>query len=164
MEDVRNDVALLKGEKNKNIAFIRGGRGIRQGDDIIAYGYPLSGILSSSAKVTTGTVNSLSGLGDDFRYMQVSAPVQPGNSGGPLLDKGGNVVGIVTAKINAMKIQKATGDIPQNINFALKSSIVKDLLDANEIDYETRASRKELSTSDIVAVAKKFTVKIQCTN
>jgi S1-C subfamily serine protease len=162
VEDVRNDVALLKGEGKKAIAFIRGGRGVRQGDEIIAYGYPLSGILSSSAKVTTGTVSSLSGLGDDFRYMQISAPVQPGNSGGPLLDQGGNVVGIVTAKINAMEIQKATGDIPQNVNFALKSSVIKDLLDANEINYETRAFSKKASTSDIVAEAKKYTVKIQC--
>lgn len=164
VEDVRNDVALLKAGENKDIAFIRGGRGIRQGDEIIAYGYPLSGILSSSAKVTTGTVNSLSGLGDDFRYMQISAPAQPGNSGGPLLDRSGNVVGIVTAKINAMEIQKATGDIPQNINFALKSSVVKDLLDVNNIDYETREGHEKISTSDIATEAKKYTVRIQCTN
>jgi S1-C subfamily serine protease len=162
VKDVRNDIALLKGEEIDAIAFIRGGRGIRQGDEIIAYGYPLSGILSSTAKVTTGVVNSLSGMGDDFRYMQVSAPVQPGNSGGPLLDKGGNVVGIVTAKLNAMEVQKATGDIPQNINFALKSSVIKDLLDAHEINYETRAFGKNLQTSDIVAAAKKYTVRVQC--
>lgn len=164
VEDVRNDVALLKAGESKDIAFIRGGRGIRQGDEIIAYGYPLSGILSSSAKVTTGAVSSLSGLGDDFRYMQISAPVQRGNSGGPLLDKGGNVVGIVTAKINAMEVQKATGDIPQNINFSLKSSVVKDLLDANNIDYETRETREKISTSDIVTEARRYTVRIQCTN
>ena len=162
VDDVRNDVALLKTSKGSSFAFIRGGRGIRQGDDIIAYGFPLSGILSSSAKVTKGTVNSLSGLGDDFRYMQISAPVQPGNSGGPLLDAGGNVVGIITAKINAAAIQKVTGDIPQNINFALKSSVIKDLLDANEVNYETRQFSKEMETPDIVSLASKFTVQIQC--
>ena len=96
--------------------------------------------------------------------MQISAPVQPGNSGGPLLDKGGNVVGIVTAKINALEVQKATGDFPQNINFALKSSVVKDLLDANNINYETRETGKKMSTSDIVVEAKKYTVRVQCTN
>jgi S1-C subfamily serine protease len=161
-QDENNDIALLKSQKNKSIAFIRGGRGIRQGDDIIAYGYPLSGLLSSSAKITTGVVNSLSGLANDFRYMQVSAPVQPGNSGGPLLDKFGNVVGIVTAKINAMQVQKITGDIPQNINFAIKVSVVKDFLDANEVNYETRASKDRKETSDIAAEANRFTVRVLC--
>ncbi len=160
--DIKNDVALLKSNKTNSIAYIRGGRGIRQGDSVIAYGYPLSSILSSSAKVTTGMVNSLSGLGDDFRYMQISAPVQPGNSGGPLIDKSGNIVGVVSSKLNAAEIQKTTGDIPQNINFALKSSVIKDLLDANEINYETRAFTKDISTADIVDEASKYTVQIQC--
>jgi len=162
VEDIRNDIALLKSDDVQNFAYIRDGRGIRQGNQIIAYGYPLSGILSSSAKVTTGMVNALSGLGDDFRYMQISAPVQPGNSGGPLLDEGGNVVGIVTAKINAAEILETTGDIPQNINFALKLSVLKDLLDANDINYETRVSSESRNTADIVDEAKKYTVKIEC--
>lgn len=162
VEDIRNDIALIKSDDVQNFAYIRDGRGIRQGNQIIAYGYPLSGILSSSAKVTTGMVNALSGLGDDFRYMQISAPVQPGNSGGPLLDEGGNIVGIVTAKINAAEILETTGDIPQNINFALKLSVLKDLLDANEINYETRVSSESRNIADIVDEAKKYTVKVEC--
>ena len=162
VSDVRNDVALLKAGETNSMAYIRGGRGVRQGDSIIAYGYPLSNILSSSAKVTTGMVNSLSGLGDDFRYMQISAPVQPGNSGGPLIDTSGNVVGVVSSKLNAAEIQKTTGDIPQNINFALKSSVIKDLLDANEINYETRPFLQDFSVADIIEDASKYTVQIHC--
>jgi len=162
VEDVRNDIALLKTDSSQYTAYLRDGRGIRQGDEVIVFGYPLSGILSSSAKVTTGMVNSLSGLGDDYRYMQISAPVQPGNSGGPLFDIGGNIVGVVSSKLNAAEIQKSTGDIPQNINFALKSSIVKDLLDANNIDYETKKIGKSISTADLVEEAARFTVQIQC--
>ena len=162
-QDGNNDIALLKATKANSFAYIRGGRGIRQGDDIIAYGHPLSGLLSSSAKITTGVVNSLSGLSNDYRYMQISAPVQPGNSGGPLLDRYGNVVGIVTAKINAMQVQKITGDIPQNINFAIKASFMRDFLDANEVNYETRLSKTRKETSDIAAEANRFTVRIQCT-
>jgi len=161
-EDGNNDIALLKSKNSKSFAYIRGGRGIRQGDDIIAYGYPLSGLLSSSAKITTGVVNSLSGLANDYRYMQISAPVQPGSSGGPLLDKFGNVVGIVTAKINAKQVQKLTGDIPQNINFAIKSSVIKDFLDANEVNYEIRTSKDRKETSDIASDADGFTVRIRC--
>ena len=93
VEDVRNDIALLRTDSSQYTAYLRDGRGIRQGDEVIVFGYPLSGILSSSAKVTTGMVNSLSGLGDDYRYMQISAPVQPGNSGGPLVNALGEVIG-----------------------------------------------------------------------
>jgi S1-C subfamily serine protease len=161
-EDPTNDMAILKSKKSNHVAYVRGGRGLRQGDDVIAYGYPLSNLLSSSAKITTGIVNSLSGLANDYRYMQISAQVQPGSSGGPLLDKSGNVVGIVTAKLNAARVQKLTGDIPQNINFAIKASAMKEFLDAHDVAYETRTSKEAAGASDIAEDANKFTVKIQC--
>ena len=78
-------------------------------------------------------VNTLAGLGNDTPFMQISAPVQPGNSGGPLLDQAGNVVGVVTAKMNAVKMAKHTGDISQNVNFARKASLVRDLLEVKGI-------------------------------
>ena len=62
-------------------------------------------------------MSALAGLSDDSRYLQISAPVQPGNSGGPLLDASGHLIGIVTAKLNAALIARFTGDIPQNVNF-----------------------------------------------
>ena len=94
--------------------------------------------------------------------MQISAPVQPGNSGGPLLDQAGNVVGVVTAKMDAVKMAKYTGDIPQNVNFALKASLVRDMLEVKDIDYDTASSKEELRTVDIFEKAKKFTVLIEC--
>jgi serine protease Do len=67
----------------------------------------------------------LVGIGEDGRYLQISTPVQPGNSGGPLLDQSGNVVGVVSAKLNALKMMLATnGDIPENVSFAIRASIV----------------------------------------
>ena len=60
------------------------------------------------------------GLLDDISQLQISAPIQPGNSGGPLLDEYGNVAGVVVAKLRALAVAKATGDIPQNVNFAVK--------------------------------------------
>jgi hypothetical protein len=82
--------------------------------------------------------------------------------GGPLLDQAGNVVGVVTAKMNAVKMAKHTGDIPQNVNFALKASLVRDMLEIKDIDYETASSKRELKTVDIFDRAKKFTVLVEC--
>ncbi len=94
---------------------------VRRGDQVITYGFPLTGLLSSGPTLTTGDVSALSGLRDNPLHFQISAPVQPGNSGGPLLDAHGNVVGVVTSKLNAARVAQMTGgDIPQNINFAVK--------------------------------------------
>ncbi|MFX4941208.1 serine protease, partial [Acinetobacter baumannii] len=87
--------------------------GVRLGEGVAVFGYPLSGMLSTSGNFTLGNVTALSGLGDDSRYFQISAPVQPGNSGGPLVDANGNLIGVVTSKLNALKVMVATnGDIP----------------------------------------------------
>ncbi|MEO6022708.1 MAG: trypsin-like peptidase domain-containing protein, partial [Burkholderiales bacterium] len=94
--------------------------------------------------------------------IQISAPVQPGNSGGPLLDKGGNVVGVVVAKLNALKVVAANGDIPQNVNFAISGHVARAFLDANGVTYESSNSDMPLSTPDIADRAKKYTVLIQC--
>ncbi len=81
---------------------------------MVTYGFPLLGLLSSGPTLTTGTISALSGLRDNQTDFQISAPVQPGNSGGPLLDAQGNVIGIVVAKLNAARIAEITdGDIPQ---------------------------------------------------
>lgn len=90
------------------------------GDDLLVFGYPLLGILSTSGNLTRGYLTAMTGLRDDERYMQISAPVQPGNSGGPVLDMGGDVIGVVTYKLDALMTMKAIGDLPQNVNFALK--------------------------------------------
>src|SRR6185295_986528 len=108
----------------------RGGRGARLGESVVAVGFPLSGLLSSDPIVTTGSISALSGLNNDRRAIQISAPIQPGNSGGPLLGENGSVVGIVMAKLNALKMVQATGDIPQNVNFAISVGIVQPFLNA----------------------------------
>ncbi len=120
-QDKASDLSLLKDPSGTAdaVAVFRGGRGIRAGDDVIVVGYPLRGLLASEANVTTGSVSALAGPADDRRLFQVTAPVQAGNSGGPVLDKAGNVVGVVVSKLNAIRIARATGDIPQNVNFAI---------------------------------------------
>lgn len=108
----------------------------RLGEDVLALGFPLRSILADSLNVTRGNVSSLLGLANDKRYLQISAPVQPGNSGGPLVDLSGRVVGVVTAKLDAVAIADATGDIPQSINFAIRPDAVARFLAANGIAFD----------------------------
>jgi Trypsin-like peptidase domain len=80
------------------ILHFRDGKYIRPADPVVVLGFPYAGLLATAPQVTTGAVSALAGLRDDTRYLQLTAPVQPGNSGGPLLDLSGNVVGIVSAR------------------------------------------------------------------
>ena len=162
-KDEGNDLALLKLPSPPGaVAHLRGGRGVRPGDAVVSYGFPLSGSLSSQGNLTTGTVAALAGLKDDTRMMQISAPIQKGNSGGPLLDMSGNVVGIVTSKLNALRVAQATGDLPQNINFAVKVSIARLFMEAHGVKYLTRESGKALDAADIGDAARAFTLKVEC--
>ena len=109
-----------------------------------------------------GNISSLTGIGNDSRLFQISAPVNPGNSGGPLLDSSGNIIGIVTSKLNALFVAKKIGDIPQGANFAIKSSIVRIFLDLNNVDYETARSRIHINTTKIADEAQAYTLLVEC--
>ena len=119
-------------------------------------------MLSSGGIVTNGSVSALAGLGDDSRYLQISAPIQPGNSGGPLLDSSGNVVGIVTASIRESTVARRTGAIPQNVNFALKADVARTFLESAGVPVETSGGGRELSVADIGDKARAFSVFIDC--
>ena len=125
-------------------------------------GYPLAFVLSAEPRVTTGTVSAVSGIQGDCRVFQIEASVQPGNSGGPLLDDRGHVIGVVNSRLNDLAMVEATGSIPQNVNFAIKSSIVQIFLDANKISYSTSDPGPKLSTSQIMHMAREFTPYVQC--
>ncbi len=161
--DEQNDLAVIRSELP--IPFVvdfRDGTPVRAGDLVVALGYPLSGLLATTANLSVGNVSALAGLSDDSRYLQISAPVQPGNSGGPLLDASGHLVGIVTAKLDAALIARFTGDIPQNVNFALRAEVARIFLDSKGVVYETSRSSQQLSPADVGDIARPFTVQIQC--
>ena len=103
--DTNNDLALLNTSINSVVATLSSGN-LQQGDNINVVGYPLHGLLASGAQITSGNVSALAGLQNDSRFIQISAPVQPGNSGGPLVDASGNVVGVIVSKLNAVAINK----------------------------------------------------------
>jgi TPR repeat protein len=160
-KDERNDLALLAtGLHPAQTASWR--PQVRQGEEIVVYGFPLPEVLASGGNVAVGNVTALAGLGNDSRFLQISSPVQPGNSGGPLLDRSGNVAGIVVSKLNALGVASVTGDIPQNVNFAIKASVAAAFLDAQHVTHAESAGAGALSTPEIAERAKSFTVQVIC--
>ncbi|HTT38667.1 MAG TPA: serine protease [Burkholderiales bacterium] len=143
---------------------LRGGPELRLGEGVIVFGFPLASSLSHEGNLTTGNVSALAGLRDDPNYIQITAPVQPGNSGGPVLDQGGTVIGVVTAKLDALSVARFTGDIPQNVNFAVKLESLKRFLDAHRVGYDTVLSGPSLPAADVAQAAKAASVRIQCTS
>lgn len=161
--DQASDLAIyVASEKSRSWARIRGGRGARAGEPVVAVGFPLSGLLGSDLIVTTGIISALSGLGNDRRTIQITAPVQPGNSGGPLLGEDGSVVGVVVGKLDAMKVAEVTGDIPQNVNFAVSLGTLQSFLNANDIPYALEETKVKRSPADITAEATRYTTLLEC--
>jgi S1-C subfamily serine protease len=161
--DQTNDLAIIQSEVGGLVPLpFRDGPGIRAGDGIILVGFPYSGILTSSPNVSIGAVSALAGIGDDTRFLQISAPVQPGNSGGPLLDSSGDVVGVVVATMNALAVLKITGSVPQNVNFAIKGSLAREFLDARRISYVTALPAAKMDTADVGEKGSRSTVLIEC--
>lgn len=163
--DAPRDLALLTaaGDVGPALRF-REGPPIRRGERVVTYGFPLANLLSSGPTLTTGEVSALAGLRDDQAQFQISAPVQPGNSGGPLLDMAGNVVGVVTSKLNAQRVAQATGDIPQNVNFAIKGAEAIAFLRRNGVQPRVREAGApgELSAAEVGEIAHPSTVFIRC--
>ena len=154
-------VLLAAGTKPTAVALFRQ-TDAALGESIIAFGFPLAGLLSSAGNVTTGTVSATSGLRDDPHNFQITAPVQPGNSGGPLLDQFGNVVGVVVAKLDAIKAASLVGDIPQNVNFAIKGREVIAFLNEANITPGISKASTSLKTEVVAASAASFSVQITC--
>ena len=129
-QDKANDIALLKiideVELPHAIPIAREGEPI--GAEVFALGYPLTEVMGTNLKYSSGRINSLSGIRNDPRVYQISVPIQSGNSGSPLLNKNGEAIGIVTSKLDALIVLLKTGDIPQNVNYAIKSIYIGALI------------------------------------
>jgi serine protease Do len=159
--DPANDLAVVQADlKPSKVAAFR--IGSRLGEPVAVFGYPLSDVLASSGNFTLGNITALAGMRDDSRYVQISAPVQAGNSGGPLLDHSGNYIGVVTAKLNALKVAERAGDLPQNVNFALKGSVAANFLDTNGIAFEVGTSNADMAPANLAEHAKAVTAFVLC--
>ena len=164
-DDVKLDLALLKtGERTPTYARFRDSQTLRPGEPLVATGFPLGGLVSPDMAVTTGSLTALSGLQGNAKTFQFSAPVQPGNSGGPVLDSSGRVAGITVAVLNGAAFAAITGGPAlQNVNFATKADIARDYLTGVNVRLnEASGATSGLDPASVAEKARIFTVKIEC--
>ena len=159
--DKVNDIALLKGNLKPKKIFSFSKKDPKLLQEIYVAGYPFGKSLSSSVKVTKGIVSSLSGLGDNYSQIQIDAAIQPGNSGGPILNKNGKVVGVAVSKLDAKMVLKNFGVIPEDTNFGIKSNVVINMLNSNNIPVEL-ADKKITNQSQLADLVTEGTYFLSC--
>ena len=161
--DSKNDLALIRASRKfPEVAAFRKGMPLQAGESVMVIGYPLASILGSEPNVSLGYVSATAGLRGDASTFQISAPIHKGNSGGPILDRSGNVTGIVSSKLNALAVQKKTGDLPQNISFGVKGEIAQLFLEAQNVGYRSSDAKRKLENTEVAAIGKAITVLVAC--
>ena len=163
--DPANDVAILKVEEDVYSPLtIKPSLGVKTGDEVFTVGFPNVGLQGFEPKYTKGNISSLTGFQDDPRYFQISIPVQTGNSGGPLVNKNGDVIGVVVARLGDIETLIETGALPQNVNYAIKSSYVLTLLETMPQIYRNlkSPSQKEAIQADLVEQTQKSVCLVLC--
>jgi len=129
-QDTENDLALLKIEGTYEPVSFATASSAKLGQTIFTLGFPMPDLQGFEPKVTKGVISSLSGISDDIRHYQIDAAIQPGNSGGPLADEAGNIVGILDLTLNPGRVIQETGNLPQNVNYALRKSYLMAFFEA----------------------------------
>lgn len=162
--DPTKDLALLSSSKlaGRTPLHFRSGRELQVAENILVAGFPLSGMVSPDLNVTIGNVSALSGPDGSKSLIQVTAPVQPGNSGGPILDQAGNVVGVVVSKLDALAVAVITGDIPQNVNFGISLATVQEFLELQGIAVPQQSGSQALTNAEIAEMARSSTFSVLC--
>jgi len=135
---------------------------VELGEDVLVSGFPYGEIYSNTIKVTKGIVSANRGIGDDTGQFQMDAAVQPGNSGGPIYDTNGNIIGVVVAQLNKLKFAKAIGSLPENVNFGIKASTVRQFLTASGLPTKWSNRSQSMSTKELAKIAKNQTVMVVC--
>lgn len=129
-QDRANDLALVKVDGTFASLRINGSAAVRSADRVFTVGYPNPAMQGVLPKYSGGDIAALTGPGDDPRLFQISLPVQPGNSGGPLVDTKGGVVGVVVGQLDKSAALRASGQLPENVNYAVKGSLVLTMLES----------------------------------
>ncbi|MDA0804139.1 MAG: trypsin-like peptidase domain-containing protein [Proteobacteria bacterium] len=159
--DPGNDLAVIKANFRPAAVFALRESNPQLMQDIYVAGYPFGENLSSSIKVTKGIVSSLTGLGNNFSNIQIDAAIQPGNSGGPIFDDNGNVLGVAVSSLDIMFALENFDAIPQNTNFGIKANIVSNLLSSNGIEV-AQPNTSTISTTQLGALATAATFYLSC--
>jgi len=160
--DIYNDLALLNSyEKNTPFLKLRSDK-LKQGEDIYVVGYPFGKDISSSAKITKGIITAIHGIANDYSKFQIDAPIQSGNSGGPVLDNKGLLIGVAVAKADTEYFIEQYGVIPDDMNFAVKTSILKTMMDAHNIFQKNIKLMEVTNGSDVFKIANPSTLYLTC--
>lgn len=135
------------------------------GESVVVAGFPLPTLLGG-INVTTGTVSALTGPNNDATLFQITAPIQGGNSGGPVLDSRGTVVGVVVATLDPVKLQKYAGVVPQNVNFAIQGKSARDFVrkSIGKVAIADGAAAHEWLTTSIATYATQLIFQVLCLN
>jgi S1-C subfamily serine protease len=162
--DRESDLALLDVPALAGVtpATLRASAGATLGEQIMFAGFPLRAFVSDELHVSTGIVSALAGPRGDRRYIQLGAAVQPGDSGGPVMDGSGQVIAVVTGTLDPAPVQRATGLPPQNVGFAVRGERVRRFLDTLGVSYRTGRSEARLEGTRIAERAREFTVLVEC--
>lgn len=160
--DIVNDVAILKINNNGNYTPLKiSENDIELGEEIFVAGFPINMILEN-LNFTSGTISSEVGVGQNINQFQFTAPIQPGNSGGPVFNSYGGVVGIAVSTASTKKFEEMIGTNIQNINFGIKASTIKSLLKQSDVSLSIGNPNWFTGQKNVASVAKTGTVLIQC--
>jgi S1-C subfamily serine protease len=172
LKDINNDLAILEIDEfefdkisNNHIPYnLADIRDVKVGQEVFTLGFPLGSIMGTKSRLSTGRINSIYGIQEDPRLFQIGNPLQPGNSGGPLFNIKGELVGIVVSGLNAKYFYDNIGIIPQNVNFAVKVSYLNNLIGMIPEDEEIsrrKSSISNLSLENQVELLNPFIVQIK---
>jgi S1-C subfamily serine protease len=129
--------------------------------DVYVAGYPFGRKISTGVKVTKGIISSLTGTQNNLSNIQIDAALQPGNSGGPILDDKGNVVGVAVARLDKLKVLKDFGSLPENSNFGIRASVVRSILESRNVS-PPRANKSSISSSKLGRMISDATYYLSC--
>jgi serine protease Do len=140
-------------------------RFLQYGESVVVAGYPLPSFLGG-INVTTGTISAMTGPNNDQNVFQITAPTQAGNSGGPVLDSHGTVVGVVVATLDPIKLQKYAGVVPQNVNFAIQGKVAREFVrkSVGKVAIDDGGETRELRTTSIASYASQLAFQVLCLN
>jgi S1-C subfamily serine protease len=159
--DAGLDIALLKVSGSYPALPLDTEAQVKLGDSVFTIGFPNTDLQGVAPKLTRGEISSLSGIRDNPRYFQISVPVQPGNSGGALVDERGNVVGVVTSRLDDAATYEASGALPQNVNYAVKGDLVYNFLNkVPELSGKLKAPRTVKDPGAATAAAERSAVLV----
>lgn len=164
--DLINDLAIIQLDSKRadHFAQFRSEQPIARGEEVFVLGYPFAQILDNNLNFTYGIVSSLAGVKGDIRHFMVSAPVQPGNSGGPVLDRTGAVIGTVVSRLDKFKTLQVAGDLPENINFAIRGRLMSTFMESLGLAPAYNTITRLKSPTAIDEEAARYTVQILCKN